>query len=67
MKLWLILTAAAISLMLLFSRLTIGLSAPFTPFLGDSDLPGWTLIWSDEFDGSNGSGVDPQKWTLETG
>lgn len=67
MKLWLILTAAAISLMLLFPRLTIGLSAPFTPFLGDSDLPGWTLIWSDEFDGSNGSGVDPQKWTLETG
>jgi beta-glucanase (GH16 family) len=40
---------------------------PFTPSLGDSDLPGWTLIWSDEFEGRNGSGVDQQKWTMQTG
>jgi beta-glucanase (GH16 family) len=28
---------------------------------------GWTLAWSDEFDGPNGSGVDGKKWVLETG
>jgi beta-glucanase (GH16 family) len=30
-------------------------------------LPGWTLTWSDEFDGPNGSAVDPSKWNQETG
>lgn len=28
---------------------------------------GWTLTWSDEFNGPNGSGVDPSKWVVETG
>jgi beta-glucanase (GH16 family) len=28
---------------------------------------GWTLTWSDEFNGPNGSSADPSKWTLETG
>jgi beta-glucanase (GH16 family) len=27
----------------------------------------WTLVWSDEFSGSNGSAPDSSKWTLETG
>jgi beta-glucanase (GH16 family) len=27
----------------------------------------WSLAWADEFDGANGSGVDPTKWTMETG
>jgi beta-glucanase (GH16 family) len=27
----------------------------------------WSLAWSDEFEGPNGSGVDPTKWTLEVG
>jgi beta-glucanase (GH16 family) len=30
-------------------------------------LNDWTLTWSDEFNGPNGSPVDPQKWTIETG
>jgi hypothetical protein len=30
-------------------------------------LPGWTLIWSDEFDGPNGSDVDPTKWIHDVG
>jgi beta-glucanase (GH16 family) len=35
--------------------------------LADSDgsppqLPGWNLVWYDEFDGPNGSGVDPTRW-----
>ena len=29
--------------------------------------PGWTLSWSDEFTGPNGSSVDSSKWVLETG
>jgi len=28
---------------------------------------GWTLLWSDEFDGPRGSRVDPAKWNFETG
>ncbi|HST51066.1 MAG TPA: glycoside hydrolase family 16 protein [Pyrinomonadaceae bacterium] len=27
----------------------------------------WSLVWDDEFDGANGAGVDPSKWTAETG
>ena len=26
-----------------------------------------TLIWSDEFDGADGTAPDPEKWVLETG
>ena len=28
---------------------------------------GWKLVWSDEFNGPNGSAVDSSKWVLETG
>jgi beta-glucanase (GH16 family) len=34
---------------------------------GVPPLPGWTLTWHDEFDLPDGSGVDPAKWTQETG
>lgn len=27
----------------------------------------WNLVWSDEFNGSDGSAPDPSKWVLETG
>ena len=27
----------------------------------------WTLVWTDEFSGPNGSPVDPSKWVSETG
>jgi beta-glucanase (GH16 family) len=27
----------------------------------------WTMVWSDEFNGPNGSAVDPTKWVVETG
>jgi beta-glucanase (GH16 family) len=30
-------------------------------------LPGWRLTWSDEFDGPNGSAVDPAKWKHDVG
>jgi beta-glucanase (GH16 family) len=29
--------------------------------------PGWTLVWSDEFNGPNGPSPDPTKWTFDTG
>jgi beta-glucanase (GH16 family) len=28
---------------------------------------GWTLVWSDEFNGPDGSAPDPSKWTYDTG
>jgi beta-glucanase (GH16 family) len=30
-------------------------------------LPGWVLTWSDEFDGPDGSAVDPSKWVHDIG
>jgi beta-glucanase (GH16 family) len=30
-------------------------------------LPGWRLVWSDEFDGAEGSGPDPARWGLQIG
>jgi beta-glucanase (GH16 family) len=29
--------------------------------------PGWTLVWSDEFSGPDGSPPDPAKWTFDIG
>ena len=33
----------------------------------DASVPGWKLVWSDEFDQADGSVPDPAKWTYETG
>src|SRR5580692_8413594 len=33
----------------------------------ESAIPGWTLTWSDEFDGPDGSAVDPTKWKHDVG
>jgi beta-glucanase (GH16 family) len=33
----------------------------------DRAIPGWTLTWSDEFNGPDGSAVDPTKWTHDVG
>ncbi len=33
----------------------------------DAALAGWTLTWSDEFDGPDGSAVDPTKWVHDVG
>jgi beta-glucanase (GH16 family) len=32
---------------------------------GSISPPGWKLVWSDEFNGSDGSDVDPTKWVHE--
>jgi beta-glucanase (GH16 family) len=34
---------------------------------GAASLPGWTLTWSDEFNGPDGSAVDPTKWKHDVG
>jgi beta-glucanase (GH16 family) len=41
--------------------------APPSDASGDGALAGWTLTWSDEFNGPDGSAVDPTKWTHDTG
>jgi beta-glucanase (GH16 family) len=44
-------------------------AAPVAPAddAGSSSLAGWTLTWSDEFDGADGSPVDASKWNHDTG
>jgi beta-glucanase (GH16 family) len=34
---------------------------------GSTALPGWVLTWSDEFNGPDGSAVDPTKWVHDVG
>ena len=52
----------------------IGLASAFA--CSDASVPGtvaganngkWKLTWSDEFNGSNNSAIDPSKWILEVG
>jgi beta-glucanase (GH16 family) len=43
-----------------------GVSASSPPSTTASN-PQWTLVWSDEFNGPNGSSPDPTKWTFDTG
>jgi beta-glucanase (GH16 family) len=39
-----------------------------SPASGDGGAPpGWTLTWSDEFDGPHGAAVDPTKWARDVG
>jgi beta-glucanase (GH16 family) len=33
----------------------------------DASLPGWTLDWSDEFNGADGTPADPSKWSHDVG
>jgi beta-glucanase (GH16 family) len=42
----------------------IAVDAPTGP---DAALAGWTLTWSDEFDGPDGSALDSTKWSYDTG
>jgi beta-glucanase (GH16 family) len=36
-------------------------------FAAGARADSWHLIWSDEFDGPAGAGIDTNKWTVETG
>jgi beta-glucanase (GH16 family) len=44
-----------------------GLSATAQTAAPQASVPPWKLVWSDEFNGTNGSAVDSSKWTSETG
>jgi beta-glucanase (GH16 family) len=43
----------------------LGLTTPTVHAQANSS--GWTLVWSDEFNGASGSPVDKAKWVTETG
>jgi beta-glucanase (GH16 family) len=47
--------------------LTIFICLGSAEFSGQVPRLGWTLVWSDEFNGPDGSSPDPTKWTPETG
>ena len=54
--------------------LTLGVISLFLPTVThaqktavDTSGNGWKLVWSDEFNGRNGSGVDTTKWVSEVG
>src|SRR5262245_56252434 len=64
---WRRLIVMSLFLAFLSSRSLYDSSARFPSLDESPDIPGWTLIWNDEFNEPNGSGVNPQKWTLETG
>jgi beta-glucanase (GH16 family) len=50
-----------------FLLLTILLLTSFFFTVRAQADPQWTLTWSDEFNGANGSAPDPTKWTYDTG
>jgi beta-glucanase (GH16 family) len=41
--------------------------APTSTSPADAAMPGWTLTWSDEFNGADGTAVDPTKWKHDVG
>jgi beta-glucanase (GH16 family) len=48
--------------------LAFSLLTGFSPILkAQSPPPGWTLTWSDEFNGPNGASPDPAKWKFDIG
>ncbi len=46
---------------------TTELATPVTTTLHHSQTSSWKLVWSDEFNGSQGAPPDPNKWTPEIG
>src|ERR1035441_3294114 len=56
---------------LLLCTLIVVISRAITCFSQNPAAPptsnGWTLVWSDEFNGPDGSSVDRSKWAVETG
>jgi len=61
-------TRLAPQLLLLMVLVSVLAVASFNhPIARAAQTGNWTLVWSDEFNGPNGSGVDPAKWTSEVG
>jgi|HubBroStandDraft_2_1064218.scaffolds.fasta_scaffold213118_1 beta-glucanase (GH16 family) len=53
--------------LLFLNHLLSGCLAIHDPPPKPRPLPGWTLIWSDEFYSPDGSSPDPAKWTYDVG
>lgn len=61
------LCAGALSF-LLFAKSIAAVSKPKSTRSGTQSSPAkWTLTWSDEFNGPDGSAPDPKKWTYDIG
>jgi len=58
---------AAIAVLAAVSPLFLSLPASAQGTASGSKDGKWKLIWSDEFNGPNGSGVDSSKWVVEVG
>jgi beta-glucanase (GH16 family) len=52
---------------ILFSVAILALSSGGGAALQPSPATGYTLVWSDEFNGADGSSPDSSKWTYDTG
>jgi len=54
--------------LLLYALITgLAVTCGSQTILAPTKTDSWNLVWSDEFDGPNGSPVDRSKWILETG
>jgi len=58
--------AAAALLFTILGSCGAGMMAPAGPNPATDQRP-WALVWSDEFDGPNGSSPDASKWTFDMG
>jgi beta-glucanase (GH16 family) len=59
--------AALCGMILLVEFCLAGKSAVAQAAAAPAAAPAWKLVWSDEFNGANGSAVDSSKWVSETG
>jgi beta-glucanase (GH16 family) len=55
--------------LLIFGCLLDGCERQASGLVSAAPVPGhnWVLTWSDEFNGPNGSALDPTKWVMESG
>jgi beta-glucanase (GH16 family) len=52
---------ASMVLLIVFAKSAVAVPKP------KDRKPGWKLVWSDDFNGPDGSAPDPQKWTYDIG
>src|SRR5467141_3665802 len=56
-----------VALLACLFTVVLGLFLPTCPIAYASNPTVWSLVWSDEFDGPNGSAVDSSKWSFDIG
>jgi beta-glucanase (GH16 family) len=55
------------ALLTVLSAAVLGLFWPVCPSVCAGNPAVWSLVWSDEFDGPNGSAVNSSKWSFDVG